>query len=188
MNETTTTAIKAEKRIIRCLRDGWPAFRNVTVTQDGRPVWDGPTCRACLDSLQQDGRYFTASFTIGPVIADDTVSEWHGMARPRTLDEHERNMQLYRVSSDAWRALNATPGWRVERSGTCISLRFEGHGIRRHGDPPDYLIWVESTMDMHLHRTLGGERGVSVAEAYAAACREGAKHDATCSVHEDLRP
>jgi hypothetical protein len=101
------------------------------------------------------------------------------------MDAGERGRLIYRLAADVTRALSAVPGWQVERSGVCVSLRFGGHGIRRHGDPPDYLIWVEDTTDMHLHRTLG-EAGVRIADAYAAASREGAAHDADCPSHTEI--
>jgi hypothetical protein len=157
--------------VIRCLRCNWPAFRQVTITDEHSwRVFNGPACRACLDSFQQDGRYFTASMTIGPVVAGDTVSEWDGVPRPAAQTAEERGRLIYRVAASAARALSSVPGWQVERSGTCINVRFKGHGPRRHGDPPDYLIWVEDTTDMHLHRTLG-EAGTRIADAYAAAAK-----------------
>ena len=134
----------------RCLRCNWPAFRQLTITnEDGWRVYNGPACRACLDSFQQDGRYFTASMTIGLVIAGDTASDWDGAPRPAARSAEERGRVIYRVAADVARALRAVPGWHVERSGVCIGIRFKGHGPRRHGDPPDYLLWLEDTKRWH---------------------------------------
>ena len=144
---TTTTA-----KPVRC-GCGWPALRTVTVTAaDGKVARSGPTCRACLDSIQQDGRYFTASIDIGPVVADpDQLSDWFTEPHPLSLDEHERGLQLYRVASDVAQALHAVPGWHVQRSGVCIGVRFRDGQPRKHGDGHDYWVWVESPIDRHLH-------------------------------------
>jgi hypothetical protein len=154
----TEAATKAP--VVRCQRCSWPAFRGVTITTDaGNCVYGGPTCRACLDSFQQDGRYFTATIQIGPVVADaDKASEWFGAPRPASMTEDERGRQVYRISADVRQALEAVPGWQVERSGVCVSVRFKGHGVRRSGDGPDYWVWVEDATDMHLHKAI--EAGV----------------------------
>ena len=142
------------KAIVRC-GCGWPAFRTVTVDLEGKRVRSGPTCRACLDSIQQDGRYFTATIQIGPVIADDqAASEWHGATRPASMSANERDRQSYRIAADVARALAAVPGWQVTRSGVCVNIRFKGHGPVRHGDAPDYYVWIENTTDMHLHKAI----------------------------------
>lgn len=150
MNESPAGAAPA-----RCRRCHWPAFRTVTVTAGQETVYNGPTCRSCLNSIQQDGRYFTASIQIGPVMAGDGAEGgWSGAPRPASMAAQERERLVYRVAADAGQALSAVPGWEVERSGTCLSIRFKGHGPRRHGDPPDYFAWLEDAASMDLHKAI----------------------------------